>query len=377
MNIKLLQSSLNSPTSSNEQACRVCGDRASGRHYGVPSCDGCRGFFKRSVRRNLIYKCKDRGLCVIDVARRNQCQYCRLKKCFQANMRRDAVQHERINSTSKNLQKQGRSSWKGEKNCENDLNSPIKASTIPASSHTLTKPTLALDTPISVRQPSLTGNSSCSITSSSGNTTISSLSSPSSSWSHWFCPIPSIPNPASGLALFDSNSKPLTGIVLYALNWALSIPAFQSLSSGDQQILLDETLAELVLLTLLQYRSSFNYETMSLLVQQNCFNLTDTWRLKDLIEYIDSLNLDHIEFTCLKALLLFRPVLSGLADASQISLIQDQAQLLLYQHTCTGMMDASPLRFGRLLLLLSAIRRMNRHHFSSSMQSALFNFTVQ
>jgi hypothetical protein len=72
-----------------EALCLVCGDRASGKHYGVQSCDGCRGFFKRSIRRNLEYVCKESGQCVVDVARRNQCQACRFKKCLQVNMNRD------------------------------------------------------------------------------------------------------------------------------------------------------------------------------------------------------------------------------------------------------------------------------------------------
>ena len=72
-----------------EALCLVCGDKASGKHYGVQSCDGCRGFFKRSIRRNLEYVCKENGKCIVDVARRNQCQACRFRKCLEVKMNKD------------------------------------------------------------------------------------------------------------------------------------------------------------------------------------------------------------------------------------------------------------------------------------------------
>ena len=70
--------------------CCVCGDTSSGKHYGILACNGCSGFFKRSVRRRLIYRCQaGNGACIIDKAHRNQCQACRLKKCLNMGMNKD------------------------------------------------------------------------------------------------------------------------------------------------------------------------------------------------------------------------------------------------------------------------------------------------
>ena len=69
--------------------CVVCGDKSSGKHYGQFTCEGCKSFFKRSVRRNLTYTCRGNRTCPIDQHHRNQCQYCRFKKCLKSGMRRE------------------------------------------------------------------------------------------------------------------------------------------------------------------------------------------------------------------------------------------------------------------------------------------------
>ncbi|XP_072856374.1 nuclear receptor subfamily 2 group C member 1 isoform X2 [Pogona vitticeps] len=75
--------------------CVVCGDKASGRHYGAVTCEGCKGFFKRSIRKNLVYSCRGARDCVINKHHRNRCQYCRLQRCIAFGMKQDSVQCER------------------------------------------------------------------------------------------------------------------------------------------------------------------------------------------------------------------------------------------------------------------------------------------
>ncbi|CAK9300367.1 unnamed protein product [Gordionus sp. m RMFG-2023] len=77
--------------------CLVCGDISNGRHYGIFACNGCSGFFKRSIRKNLAYKCHVKNNnCTIDKCHRNQCQACRFQKCLDKGMNRNAVQKGRL-----------------------------------------------------------------------------------------------------------------------------------------------------------------------------------------------------------------------------------------------------------------------------------------
>ena len=69
--------------------CKVCGDRSSGIHYGIITCEGCKGFFRRSQQNNARYQCPRNGNCIIDRTNRNRCQHCRLKKCMSLGMSRD------------------------------------------------------------------------------------------------------------------------------------------------------------------------------------------------------------------------------------------------------------------------------------------------
>ncbi|XP_027017819.1 bile acid receptor isoform X1 [Tachysurus fulvidraco] len=92
-----------------EELCVVCGDKASGYHYNALTCEGCKGFFRRSITKNAVYKCKSGGNCEMDMYMRRKCQECRLRKCKEMGMLAECLLTE-IQCKSKRLRKNPRAS---------------------------------------------------------------------------------------------------------------------------------------------------------------------------------------------------------------------------------------------------------------------------
>lgn len=79
-----------------EELCPVCGDKVSGYHYGLLTCESCKGFFKRTVQNKKVYNCVAERCCVIDKTQRKRCPYCRFQKCLDVGMKLEAVRHDRM-----------------------------------------------------------------------------------------------------------------------------------------------------------------------------------------------------------------------------------------------------------------------------------------
>ncbi|KAL3083706.1 hypothetical protein niasHS_008403 [Heterodera schachtii] len=113
----------NNEISSDPNICAICQDRASGLHYGIYTCEGCKGFFKRTVQNKRIYTCCAAGSnnfttsstndgekqhqqqannktvvgnCPMTKEQRNRCQFCRFQKCLKEGMVLEAVREDRM-----------------------------------------------------------------------------------------------------------------------------------------------------------------------------------------------------------------------------------------------------------------------------------------
>ncbi|KAL7053509.1 hypothetical protein AAHC03_027062 [Spirometra sp. Aus1] len=66
--------------------CRVCGSPSSGFHFGAITCEGCKGFFRRTALSNVKLECLGKHNCCITPANRNMCKSCRFQRCLAVGM---------------------------------------------------------------------------------------------------------------------------------------------------------------------------------------------------------------------------------------------------------------------------------------------------
>ncbi|KAM7401851.1 hypothetical protein PAMP_017128 [Pampus punctatissimus] len=71
--------------------CGVCGDKATGFHFNAMTCEGCKGFFRRSMKRKASFTCPFNGSCTITKDNRRHCQACRLKRCVDIGMMKEFI----------------------------------------------------------------------------------------------------------------------------------------------------------------------------------------------------------------------------------------------------------------------------------------------
>ncbi|XP_017475846.1 PREDICTED: transcription factor HNF-4 homolog [Rhagoletis zephyria] len=303
--------------SQSSNVCAICGDRATGKHYGASSCDGCKGFFRRSVRKNHQYTCRFSRNCVVDKDKRNQCRYCRLRKCFKAGMKKEAVQNER-----------DRISCRRTSNEDPDPGNGLSVISL-------------VKAEIESRQSKAGAAMETNPNEDLSNKQFASIND-----------------------VCESMKQQLLTLV----EWAKHIPAFNDLQLDDQVALLRAHAGEHLLLGL--SRRSMHLKDV-LLLGNNCVitkhcpdarlspNL-DISRIgariiDELVFALRDVNIDDTELACIKALVFFDPNAKGLNEPQRIKTLRHQILNNLEDYVSDRQYESRG-RFGEILLILPVLQ---------------------
>lgn len=316
------------------RVCLVCGDVASGFHYGVASCEACKAFFKRTIQGNIEYTCPANNDCEINKRRRKACQACRFQKCLKMGMLKEGVRLDRVRG--------GRQKYR--RNPEGPYQvaaQPIKRISI--DDNIIISTLLACEPePICVR----TSNNNALNDSSAALATLSEI---------------------------------MDRELVNTIGWAKQIPGFGDLNLDDQMRLLQTSWAEVLSLAL-AYRSTscadglaYAHDLNITAVQAEEIGLEDVFlHSKHLALRLEAIRVQKEEFLALKAMALVNAdtALDNTTAVCKLreTISQSLQDCILALNANTN--NAAP-RMAQLLLILPALRQLDLmvRHFWSRVRS--------
>ncbi|XP_063295720.1 steroid hormone receptor ERR2 [Pelobates fuscus] len=297
--------------------CLVCGDVASGYHYGVASCEACKAFFKRTIQGNIEYSCPASRQCEITKRRRKSCQFCRFNKCLNVGMLKEGVRLDRVRG--------GRQKYKRRQESENNVFNGIQ---IPPG-----KPIKRIVSYLLVAEPEKI----------------------------YARPDPAVPDSdiAALTILCDLADREL----VVTIGWAKHIPGFSSLSLGDQMSLLQSAWMEILLLGVvfrsLPYQNQLVYAEDYVVdeTRSRVSGLRDLYLCTlQLVQKYRKLRVDKEEYVTLKAIVLTNSDSAHIEDVQRVQNLQDCLQEALQDYENIQHANESH-RAGQLLLTLPLLRQ--------------------
>uniref|UniRef100_A0A4W2GEZ8 Steroidogenic factor 1 n=1 Tax=Bos indicus x Bos taurus TaxID=30522 RepID=A0A4W2GEZ8_BOBOX len=393
-----------------EELCPVCGDKVSGYHYGLLTCESCKGFFKRTVQNNKRYTCIENQNCQIDKTQRKRCPYCRFQKCLSVGMKLEAVRADRMRGGRNKfgpMYKRDRALKQQKKALiranglkleamsqviqamppELSISSAIQ--NIHSASKGLPLNHAALPPTDYDRSPFVTSPISMAMPphgSLPGYQTYSHFPSRAIK-SEYPDPYTSSPESIMGYSYVDSyqTSSPasIPHLILELLKckmadqtlfsiveWARSSVFFRELKVDDQMKLLQNCWSELLILDHIYRQVVHGKEGSIFLVtgQQVDYSVIASQagatlnnlmsHAQELVAKLRSLQFDQREFVCLKFLVLFSLDVKNLENFQLVEGVQEQVNAALLDYTVCNYPQQTE-KFGQLLLRLPEIRALS------------------
>ncbi|XP_068256343.1 oxysterols receptor LXR-alpha isoform X4 [Nyctibius grandis] len=326
------------------EVCSVCGDKASGFHYNVLSCEGCKGFFRRSVIKGAQYVCKNGGKCEMDMYMRRKCQECRLRKCQEAGMREQYVLSEeqiRLKKLKKQEDDQARTVV-----VRPDPPNP------PSPSHKLT------DEQLSMIKKLVAAQQQCNQRSFTDRLKVT--------------PWPQVPDPNNREARqqrFAHFTELAIISVQEIVDFAKQLPGFLELTREDQIALLKTSTIEVMLL---ETSRRYNPEIESItFLKDLSYNRDDFAKAGLQVEFINpifefskgmnELQLNDAEYALLIAINIFSADRPNVQDQSLVERLQHTYVEALHSYICINRPN-DRLMFPRMLMKLVSLRTLSSVH---------------